>query len=98
MCHKGPLRAYKLFVRAYGGKPDEDLNTKHNNTAALQKWVNLYNIMLDNFKGQGHCVTIYSAYMGDIMALIGQHKWKINMLGTAQEIELGLTLQQRRRQ
>ena len=34
---KGPLRTYKLFVRVYGGKSDEDLNTKHNNTATLQK-------------------------------------------------------------
>ena len=26
-----------------------------------------------------------SAYMGDIMGLIGRHGWKVNMLGTAQE-------------
>ena len=51
----------------------------------LQKWVNLYDIMIDNFKGKGHCVTMDSAYMGDIMALSGRHEWKINMLGTAQE-------------
>ena len=68
---KGPLRTYKLFVRAYGGKTDEDLDTKHQNTATLQKWVNLYGIMLDKFKGKGHCVTMDSAYMGDIMTLIG---------------------------
>ena len=41
--------------------------------------------MLENFKGKGHCVTMDSACMGDIMALIGRHKWKINMLGTTQE-------------
>mmetsp|Transcript_2847 Transcript_2847/g.5763 ORF Transcript_2847/g.5763 Transcript_2847/m.5763 type:complete len:366 (+) Transcript_2847:358-1455(+) len=85
----GPLRTYKLFVRAYGGRSDEDLDTKHQNTATLQKWINLYNIMLDNFKGQGHCVTINSVYMGDIMALIGRHEWKINMVGTAQENQTG---------
>ena len=34
---KGPLRIYKLFVRAHGGKYDEDLNVKHNNTTTLQK-------------------------------------------------------------
>ena len=30
-----------------------------------------------------------SAYMGDIMALIGRHEWKINMLGTVQENRTG---------
>ena len=45
--------------------------------------------MLDNFKGKGHCVTMDSAYMGDIMALIGSHDWKINMLGAAQENRTG---------
>ena len=86
---KGPRRTHKLFVRAYGGKTDEVLNTKHSNTATLQKGINLYNIMLENFKGKGHCVTMDSAYMGDIMALIGRHEWKVNMLGTAQENRTG---------
>ena len=27
--------------------------------------------------------------MGDIMALIGRHEWKVNMLGTAQENRTG---------
>ena len=39
--HGLPLRTYKLFVRVYRGKTDEDLDTKHQNTATLQKWVNL---------------------------------------------------------
>ena len=30
-----------------------------------------------------------SAYMCDIVALIGRHKWKMNMLGTAQENRTG---------
>ena len=85
----GPLRAYKHFVRVYGGKSDGDLETKHQNTATLQKWVNLYNIMLHSFKGAGRCVTMDSAYMGDIMALIGRHEWKTNMIGTAQENRTG---------
>ena len=84
-----PLRTYKLFVRAYGGKTYEDLNINHNNTATLQKWVNLYDVMLENFKGKGHCVTIDSAYMGDIVALIDRHEWKVNMLGTTQENRTG---------
>ena len=93
----GPLRTYKLFVRAYGGRTDEDLDVKHQNTATLQKWINLYNIMLDNFKGQGHCVTMDSAYMGDIMALIGRHEWKINMVGTAQENRTGADVQEEKK-
>eukprot|EP00957_Ditylum_brightwellii_P142023 10820548-Ditylum_brightwellii.AAC.1 len=68
---------------------DEDLEVKYQNTASLQKWVNLYDIMLDNFKGEGHCVMMDSAYMGDIMALIGGHEWKNNMVGTVQENRTG---------
>ena len=34
---------------------------------------------------EGHCATMDSAYMDDIMALIGSHRWKINMVGIAQE-------------
>ena len=45
--------------------------------------------MLDNFKGKDHCVTMDSAYRGDIMALIERHNWKINMLGIAQENRTG---------
>mmetsp|Transcript_14103 Transcript_14103/g.29816 ORF Transcript_14103/g.29816 Transcript_14103/m.29816 type:complete len:284 (-) Transcript_14103:390-1241(-) len=93
----GPLRTYKLFVRAYGGRSDENLDIKHNNTATLQKWINLYNIMLDNFKGQGHCVTINSVYMGDIMALIGRHEWKINVVGTAQQNQTGAYTQEEKK-
>ena len=50
-----------------------------------QKWINLYSIMLEDFKGRGHGLTIDSAYMGDIMALIGRYKWEVNIVGTAQE-------------
>ena len=45
--------------------------------------------MLGKFKGKGHCVSIDSAYMGDIMTLIGHHEWKIKMLGTTQENRTG---------
>ena len=51
----GLLRTYKLFVRAYRGKTDEDLEIMHNNTVTLQKWVNLYDIMLDKQKGRPLC-------------------------------------------
>ena len=30
-----------------------------------------------------------SAFMGDIVALIGRHEWKVHMLGTAQENRTG---------
>ena len=31
----GPLRTYKVFVKAYRGRIDEDLEVRHNNTANL---------------------------------------------------------------
>jgi hypothetical protein len=40
--------------------------------------------MLNDFKNNGHCVTMDSAYMGDIMAMIGWDVWRISMVGTAQ--------------
>jgi hypothetical protein len=36
--------------------------------------------MLDVFKNNGHCVTMDSAYMGDIMAMIGRDVWRINIV------------------
>ena len=85
----GPLASYKVHCRVYGGKSDEDLNHKHCNTANTQKWVNLYDELLDAFKGAGHCVTMDSAYMGDIMAQIGRDEWLVNMVGTAQSNRTG---------
>ena len=65
----GELRTYKLYARFYGGAKDDDLgNKRHENTSKLQKWINLYNIMLEPSKEKGRCVTMDSAYMGDIMA------------------------------
>ena len=95
----GPLlRTYKLFVRAYRGKTDEDLEVKHNNTANLQKWVSLYNTMLDNFKGEGHCVTMDSTYMGDIMALMDVTSGRSTWWGQPKRAELAWTRRKRRRQ
>ena len=45
--------------------------------------------MLHAFKGMGRVVTMDSAYMGDIMALLGRYEWKFNMIGTAQENRTG---------
>ena len=61
----------------------------HVNAATTQKWVNLMSVLLDDFKGKGHCVTMDSAYMGDIMAQIGHEEWKMNMVGTAQSNRTG---------
>ena len=68
----GPLASYKVFARAYGGKSDCALSHINNNTLNTQKWVNLYDLMLGPFKGAGRCVTLNSAYMGDIMAQVGR--------------------------
>ena len=73
----------------FGGKTDGDLGKTNDNTVTIQKWVNLLSVMLDAFKNNGHCVTMDSAYMGDIMAMIGRDVWRINMVGTAQANRTG---------
>ena len=73
----------------YGGKFDEDLNKAHVNTAGTQKFVNLFDDLLAAFRHKGHCVTMDSAYMGDIMAQIMRKIWGINALGTAQANRVG---------
>ena len=80
----GDLASYKVHIRVFGGKKDGDLGKTNDNTVTIQKWVNLLSLMLDAFKNKGHCVTMDSAYMGDIMAMIGRDVWRINMVGTAQ--------------
>ena len=80
----GNLASYKLHVRVFGEASDGDLDKTNENTVTTQKWVNLLSLMLDSFKRAGHCVTMDSAYMGDIMAMIGRDVWRINMVGTAQ--------------
>ena len=54
----------------YGGQNNNDLNQQHPNTAGILKFVSLYSIMVESFTGQGHCLVMDSAYMGNIMALI----------------------------
>ena len=53
-----PLATYKLFARAYGGKSDSSLYHINDNTITKQKWINLYDILLDSFKGSGRCVSM----------------------------------------
>ena len=64
---RGKLQFYKLYARCYGGKIDGDLQGHHSHTARQQKFVNLFDIMLSQFRGNGHHVTCDSAYMGDII-------------------------------
>ena len=45
--------------------------------------------MLESFKGKGHCLTMDSAYAGDVMMLIGHFEWDINMVGTVQSSKTG---------
>ena len=82
---RGPLKTFKMWVRAYGGKTDEDMNCIHHNMETMQRCINLYSIMLEPFKGAGRMVTMDSAYTGDIMALLGDYGWKMKMVGTANE-------------
>jgi hypothetical protein len=49
----------------------------------------LYDLMLDPFKGVGHCVVMDSAYMGDAMCQVGWAEWGINMVGTVQSSRTG---------
>ncbi|OEU10751.1 hypothetical protein FRACYDRAFT_246615 [Fragilariopsis cylindrus CCMP1102] len=46
--------------------------------------VSLYDSMLKAFKYKGHFAIIDSAYMGDVMSLVGQEYWGVNMVGTCQ--------------
>jgi len=80
----GDLASYKVHVCVFGGATDGDLGKANDNTVTTQKWVNMLSLMLDSFKNNGHCVTMESPYMGDIMAMIGCNVWRINMVGTAQ--------------
>jgi hypothetical protein len=85
----GPLATYKLHAQMFGDKTDKDLQDCHLNMVTMQKWVNLVLIILDNFKGKGHCVTMDSGYMGNIMAKIGREEWKLIMVGMSQSNRVG---------
>ena len=79
----GPFALYKLHVRTYGGKTNEDLCKTTDHTGMTQKWINHLDKVLDDYKGKGHCVTMDSAYMGYILAKVGHYKWLMNMVGMA---------------
>ncbi len=54
--------------------------------------MNLLLLMLNDIKNNGHCITMDSAYMGNIMAMIGHDVWRINMVGTAQANRTGANI------
>ena len=86
------LSSYKVHVRVFvGGATVRDLDKMNDNTVTTQKWVNMLLLMLDSFKNNAHCITMDSAYMGDIMAMIGRGMWRINMVRTAQANRTGAT-------
>jgi hypothetical protein len=79
----GNLALYKVHVHLFGRGTDGDLGKPNKNTITTHKWVNMLSLMLNNFKNKGYCVTMDSAYVGGIMAMIGHDVWHINMVGTA---------------
>ncbi len=85
----GHLSTYKLHAHTFGGKMDDDLQSLHENVVTTQKWVNLMDVILDDFKGKDHCITMDSAYMGEVMAQIGCNEWQLNMVGTSQSNRVG---------
>ncbi len=57
---------------------------RHENCKTIQKWINLMSKMINKSKGEGHYVMMDSAYMGNIMAQVGQEVWGINMVGNVE--------------
>jgi hypothetical protein len=88
----GNLTLYKRHIHVFGRATDEDLAKQSENTVTTQKWVNLLSLMLNDFKNNGHCITMDSVYMGDITAMIGHDVWRINMVGTAQANRTGANI------
>ena len=78
------LLKFQLHCRVHGGSTDTSLSKVHANTATMQKCIMIYDEMLGAFKSAGHCVTMDSAYMGNIMAQVDYKVWQVNMVGTTQ--------------
>ena len=53
---------YKLYARCYGWKDDGDIQGRHSHTARQQKFVNLFEMMLAQFREKGYYVLCDSAY------------------------------------
>ena len=52
----GPLSTYKLHIRAYGRREDEEMNRKTKNIKgnSKQKFIDLLEIFFADFMGRGH--------------------------------------------
>ncbi len=85
----GPLATHKLHAHSFVGKMDKNLQGHLENVVSTQKWINLMDVILDNFKGKGLCVTMDSTSMGEMMAQIRQEEWQLNMVGTSQSSRVG---------
>ena len=85
----GPLAGYKLHAHMFGGRNDGNLGMHHENCALIKKWIYHMALMLNKYTGKGRFATIYSAYMGNIMAQVGWEIWGVNMAGTVQSNQCG---------
>ena len=54
------------------------------------KTLNLFDKLIDPFKGRGMCVVCDLAYMGDSLAMCGCVEWKTNVIGTCQNNRTGM--------
>ena len=68
----------------YSGQGDTELKVIHENTSSTLIWINLFNWLLEPFKGKGHSVVCDSAYMSDTLGMIGTVERGTNILGTCQ--------------
>ncbi len=68
---------------------DKVLQSCHINSMTLQKWVSLMLVLLDEFMGNGHSITMDFTFVGDIMAQIVHEEWQLNMVRTSQSNQTG---------
>ena len=86
---EGELSMYKVFARVYGGKADMELKKTNDYTKSALVWINLFDKILEPYKGKGHTVVCDSAYMSDALGMIGRVEWKTNIIGTCQSNRTG---------
>ena len=80
---------YKVFARVYGGKADMELKKTNDYTKSALVWINLFDKILDPYKGKGHNIVCNSVYMSDALGLIRRVEWKTNIIGTCQSNRTG---------
>ena len=50
--NKGQLTTFKVHVQVNGGLKDNNLQGTYQHTPNLEKWINLYNLIWQKFKGK----------------------------------------------